>query len=195
MAGKQSAFITGANARIKAAGKTLAYCTDVSYNLTVQTIPIETMGTYEVRDNVPVAFTVDGTFSIIRYTKNAASIKTPGDASINQSAINGNHPSAIGAPDENLGKHLNPKQLLQSGTFDLEIGERLALAAGTGEGDVKGVFKVQNCRLTRRGMTLNKRGVYVDQYAYVGVLAGDTEDSGAATEDVVGPSGVGEDLS
>jgi len=179
MSGKQSAFITGANARIKIDGITLAYCTDVSYNIAVQTIPIETMGTYEVRDNTPVSYTVDGAFSIIRYTAKAANLD-PTNPAITNPATTGNAPGAINIAEGTLNSHLNPAALLASGTFDLTINEQLAGATGTGSTD-ENVFVIKDCRLTRRGMTLNKRGVYVDQYAFVGVLAGDNETGTSST--------------
>jgi hypothetical protein len=175
MAGKQSAFITGANARVKVGGKTLAYCTDVSYNIAVQTIPIETMGTYEVRDNTPVAYTVDGAFSIIRYTKEAANLDNTNPAIPNPNT-DGNRPAAVNTEEGTMNHHLNPALILSSGTFDVEIQEALPDAGGTSAASTKNVFKISDCRLTRRGMTLNKRGVYVDQYAFVGILAGDNED-------------------
>ena len=178
MAAKQSAFITGANARIKIGGKTMAYCTDVSYNIAVQTIPIEVMGTYEVKDNTPVSYTVDGAFSIIRYTAAAQALDKTNPA-IPNGAATGNSPGAINIEEGTLNSHLNPGQMLASGTFDLEINELLAPLTGVGAGTVTGVFKIANCRLTRRGMTLNKRGVYVDQYAFVGILGGDNETVGS----------------
>lgn len=167
-------FITGANAKIKAFDETMAYCSDVSYNVTVQTIPVESMGKYEVHSNEPVGYTVDGTFSVIRYTKRAKDSKI---AKVNGSA--GNAPSEIGDGSANMAEHMDPRAMLQSETFDLEIYEK-----GPGITDEQEVFRVQDCRLTRRGMTLNKRGVMVDNYAYVGIVAYDTDDSYN-----VGPSG------
>jgi hypothetical protein len=164
MAQVKSGFITGANAKIKAFNKTMAYCSDVSYNVIVQTIPVESMGKYEVHSNEPVAYSVDGTFSIIRYTKNAhtSGIKDVADTT-------GNAPQEVldtGGGD--MGQHIDPAQLLASQTFDLEIYEK----RDSGE---TAVYRVQDCRLTRRGMTLNKRGVMVDNYAFVGVLATDED--------------------
>jgi hypothetical protein len=161
-------FITGANAKIKMFGNTIAYCADVAYNITVQTIPVESMGKYEVHSNEPVGYSVDGSFSIIRYTKRASST-TEGGKIADVASGKGNSPSEIAnATGGDAMMHLNPAKLLQSQTFDLEIFEKNA----TGE---TSVFLVQDCRLTRRGMTLNKRGVMVDNYAYVGILATDTD--------------------
>jgi hypothetical protein len=175
MAEKRPGFITGANARIKAFNRTLAYCSDVSYNVTVQTIPVESMGKYEVHSNEPVAYSVDGTFSIIRYTKNAHDMGISDVADSNHNGPDNIQDSAKG----NMNQHIDPASILGSQTFDLEIHEkRQATAGGSGAaGDIgeTEVFRVVDCRLTRRGMTLNKRGVMVDNYAFVGILAQDSD--------------------
>lgn len=179
MAKMKPGFITGANAKIKMFNKTIAYCADVAYNITVQTIPIESMGKYEVHSNEPVAYSVDGSFSIIRYTKRASS-GTDGGKIKDVAAGKGNAPAEIDdGTNGDAMEHLNPAKLLASQTFDLEIYEKNA----TGEAQV---FLVQDCRLTRRGMTLNKRGVMVDNYAYVGILATDFD---IATTEQTGNSG------
>ena len=181
MAQQKPGFITGANAKIKAFNKTLAYCSDVSYNVTVQTIPIESMGKYEVHSNEPVAYSVDGSFSIIRYTKNATNSAAGGviaDAASGKS----NAPESIeDGGNGNMGQHIDPAQILASQTFDVEIYEKR-------DGNIEQrVYRVSDCRLTRRGMTLNKRGVVVDSYAFVGVLASDLDIATA-----VGNSGDGD---
>lgn len=179
MAQMKPGFLTGANAKIKMFGKTIAYCADVSYNITVQTIPIESMGKYEVHSNEPVAYSVDGGFSVIRYTKRASS-GTEGGIIADVASGTGNEPSRIdGGAGGKASEHLNPAKLLLSQTFDLEIFEKGA--AGEAQ-----VTKVIDCRLTRRGMSLNKRGVMVDNYAYVGIIHQDTD---AATADQTGYSG------
>lgn len=172
MAQQKPGFITGANAKIKAFNKTLAYCSDVSYNVAVQTIPIESMGKYEVHSNEPVGYTVDGSFSIIRYTANATNSAAGG---VIQDAASGkpNAPESIeDGGNGNMGQHIDPAQLLASQTFDLEIYEKR-------DGGETAVYKVSDCRLTRRGMSLNKRGVMVDGYTFVGVLATDSDISTA----------------
>ncbi len=189
MSGMKQAFVTGANAKIKLFGKTMAYATDVSYNVTVQTIPIESMGKYEVHANEPVAYMVDGTFSVIRYTKQAAL------SNVQDAAASGNSPVYIGTAEagSNAFDHLNPQNILVSQSFDLEIFQKIAQAAGAGgatgnnNGTDQAVSKVRDCRLTRRGMTLNKRGIMVDNYAFVGIYLDDTDVD--ANGGVVGPSG------
>ena len=165
MAGVKQGMVTGANAKIKAFDKTLAFCSDVSYNVTVQTIPVEAMGRYEVITNEPVAYMVDGSFSVIRYTNlaNEADIPT---TSTSGNAIKDmlDSGSSVGGNAEH---HMNPKEIIDSYTFDLEIFQK------QNDSNETEVFRIKDCRITRRSMSLNKRGIYVDNYAFVGVLAGD----------------------
>lgn len=166
-------FITGANAQIKIDNAIIAFATDVAYNITVQTIPVESFGKYEVHSNEPVAYTVDGSFSIIRYTKRAK------EHNITDTVTPGNHAHETGSAGQNIGKQVSPAQILSSNTFALDIFEK-----GHANG-VKQFFKIQDCRITRRGATLNKRGILVDNYSFVGILAGDIVDDKVT----YGPSG------
>lgn len=176
-------YITGASAKVKIFGKTLAYCTDVSYSVSVQTIPIESMGKFEVHSNEPVAYSVDGSFSIIRYAKQASTL-VGGDA-----AANGNAPGQVGDSSAGYAKgHLDPSAILNSSTFDLEIYQKQALDSdplATGIQEIP-VVKVADCRIVRRGGVLSKRGVLVENYAFVGVLL---HDGTGDTADLVANSG------
>ena len=178
MAGKIPSFITGANAKIKVAGITIAYAQDVSYSTTVTTIPIETMGRYEVVSNEPVAYFVDGGLSVIRYTNIADGDNGPGQAaatgnSVAQWAFSGN-------PERNAFDHFNPGKLLVSETWDLEIFQK------NGEGDPVAVVKLRDCRFTRKGGAINKRGILVEQFAFNAILA--DEEAGAG-DNQAQPSG------
>jgi hypothetical protein len=80
MAGKQTSLITGSNAKVVFDGITLAYATDVQYDVSIQTIPVEVMGKFEVLANEPVAYLVAGSFSVVRYTAAAKSGNISGAA-------------------------------------------------------------------------------------------------------------------
>ena len=51
-----------------------------------------------------------------------------------------------------------------SGTFDLEIFQKLASTA------TESVGKMRDCRFTRKGGGINKRGVLVEQFAFNAIL-------------------------
>lgn len=159
MSGKTPSFITGATAKVKLGNLTMAYCQDVSYNTTVTTIPIETMGRYEVVSNEPVAYFVDGTLSIIRYTKEAAAM--------NGAAQNGNSVEQMvntAGSGGVAGDGFDPARMIASETFDLEIFQKLASLA------TESVGKLRDCRFTRKGGGINKRGVLVEQFAFNAIL-------------------------
>jgi hypothetical protein len=165
MAGIKPSFVTGANAKIKAGDLTIAYAQDVSYNVTVTTIPIETMGRYEVVSNEPVAYFVDGTLSVIRYTDVAAGLD--GTAATGNGVGNWKFNNPQGA---DASQHFNPAEMLASQTWDLEIFQK-----SDDNGGIKTtrVIKVKDCRLTRKGGGINKRGILVEQYAFNAILADD----------------------
>lgn len=159
MAGKTPSFITGATAKIKIGNLTMAYAQDVSYSTTVTTIPIETMGRYEVVSNEPVAYFVDGTLSVIRYTKEASDYN--GAAANGNSVNQWNNATGNGG---NAGAGFDPAKMLASETFDLEVFQKL-LTGGT-----ESVGKLRDCRFTRKGGAINKRGVLVEQFAFNAIL-------------------------
>lgn len=164
MAGIKPAFITGANAKIKVANKTFAYASDVSYQIVVDTIPIETMGRYEAVTNEPVNYSVAGELSIVRYTKQTATIGIP------NTATNGNGLGAV-TNASSVGKvsdQFDPSQMLASETFDLEVFQKLAGGAIS-----DAVIKIMNCRFTRKSAGLNKRGILIDRLSFVGILGQD----------------------
>lgn len=165
MAGIKPSFVTGANAKIKAGDITIAYAQDVSYNTTVTTVPIETMGRYEVVTNEPVAYFVDGTLSVIRYTNVAAGLA--GAATTGNGIGNWQFQNPTGS---NGGQHFNPAELLASQTWDLEIFQK-----SDDNGGILStrVVKVKDCRFTRKGGAINKRGVLVEQFAFNAILADD----------------------
>lgn len=156
VAGKKTSLITGSNAKIKIDNITLAYATDVQYDVTVQTIPIETMGRYEVLANEPIATTVNGSFSVVRYTKAA---KT---GSISGAAATGNGVGNFG----NAGKHFSPGDLLTSQTVDIVLFRKETNDPSATDGAE--MFKtIKDARLIRMSGSVNKRGILMESYAFV----------------------------
>jgi hypothetical protein len=159
MAGKTPSFITGATAKIKLGSLTMAYAQDVSYNTTVTTIPIETMGRYEVVSNEPVAYFVDGSLSIIRYTKEASEMQ--GTASQGNSIEQWQNTAGSGGV---AGDGFDPSRMIASETFDIEVFQKIA------SGGTESVGKLRDCRFTRKGGSINKRGILVEQFSFNAIL-------------------------
>ena len=173
MAAKKPSFITGANAKIKVGGKTFAYCSDVSYQIAVDTIPIETMGRYEAVTNEPVNYSVAGELSVVRYTGIAKTNNMPG------TNTGGN---GLGKVDYTTGGNasheINPGNILASQTWDLAVYQKEQAAATAGGAtaavtDSVEFLTIKDCRITRKSAALNKRGILVDRIAFVGIVADD----------------------
>jgi hypothetical protein len=185
MAGQKPSFITGANAKIKIGSLTMAYAQDVSYSIEVSTIPVETIGRYEVVTNEPIAYFVSGTLSVIRYTKSAASLA--GSATISGVASTGNSVNNWNdAQAGNIGHHFDPANLISSKTFDLEIfskvpGDTVAGATPTTPGNTESIIKIRDCRMTRKQGSVTKRGLITDQFAFSAVLANNDDETAVGT--------------
>jgi hypothetical protein len=170
---KKPIFITGANAKLKVDGKTFAYAQDVSYSVAVDTIPVETMGRYEAVTNEPVNYSVAGEFAIVRYTSSAVAAS----AGIDNPATGGNGLGAVKGTNNSakaLSSHVNPGEMLNSATWDLEVYQK-----GVGAADTVPVIKVTDCRITRKSGGLNKRGILVERISFVGILHSDDSTTAA----------------
>ena len=138
MSGLKPAFITGANAKVKVGASTVAYAQDVSYRVTVSQIPIEVMGKYEVVAYEPIAYSVEGTLSIIRYTSAAANI--------HGANADGNGIGNVDVtPTQKGDAAFDPSKLMISETFDLEVFQKIN---PNGDVGANGVIKLVDCRFT-----------------------------------------------
>lgn len=174
MAGQKPGLITGSNAKIQIGGKTIAYATDVQYSVDTAVIPVEVMGRYEVVANEPIATTVAGSFTVVRYSSLA---KTAGVAN---TAEGGN---GVGKMGQGMADAFNPGKMLSTSTVDVAIFQKTDQEGGGQE-----IIKITDCRLTRMSGSVNKRGILMEAYSFVGVLFDDDSF-------IAGSSGVGADLS
>lgn len=184
MAGKKPGLITGSNAKLKVGGKTLAYATDITYSVDVAVIPVEVMGKYEVITNEPIATSVSGSFTIVRYSKagNAGLPDTTAESG-------GNGVGNFAAGSDTLGGQtdaFNPGRILATSTIDIEIFQKLPPTAATAVSELNttALVKITDCRLTRLTSGLNKRGIMTENYSFVGILYDDESfDSAPSTGD------------
>lgn len=197
MATKTPGMITGANAKItitdptSAEGKsiTLAYASDVNYDLRIDHIPVEVMNKYEVVSNEPVSMALSGSFTVVRYIEKAVLAKTSvkqGDKDIDVPALL--TPGGDASAKSNsvnlwgIGKPFSPGDLLGSSTFDISIYQRYVKADGQEDSTL--FLKFKNCRITSRSTSLNKRSVMSERFDFVG----ETMDDDAITSGSSGDS-------
>lgn len=177
MAGKKTSLVTGANAKIRINGVTMAYATDVQYDISVQTIPVETMSRYEVLSNEPIATTVAGSFSVVRYT-NAAKAGNISGAAENGNGIGywgartGGEGSLIAGKNGGMSTHVNPGDILTATTVDIEVFQKKVNDPSDPTGQI--LFKkLKDCRIVRQSASVSKRGVLMESYQFVAELAED----------------------
>lgn len=175
MASKVPSFITGATAKIKAGGLTFAYAQDVSYRVSVDTIPVETMGRYEVVSNEPVNYSVAGELAIVRYTAIAKANNMPGSNAGGNGLGKANWTTGGKGSDQ-----FDPGNLITSSTWDLAVFQKTVGGVDAPVTDsTNKVWTITDCRFNNKSAGLNKRGILVDRLTFVGILASD--DSFTAT--------------
>jgi hypothetical protein len=179
MAGVIPAFVTGATAKIKAGGLTFAYAQDVSYRVSVDTIPVETMGRYEAVTNEPVNYSVAGELSVVRYTKIASTAGLPGTNAGGNGLGLANWTTTGKGSDQ-----FDPGLLIGSKTWDLEVFQKGPRATGTNAAATQKVLKITDCRFTNKSAGLNKRGILVDRMTFVGILASDDSFTASHSGDI-----------
>jgi hypothetical protein len=180
MAGMIPSFITGANARVSAGGKTFAYASDVSYSVSIDTVPIETMGRYEAVSNEPVNYSVGGELSIVRYTKLATTNPSVTGTQVppKGTVATGNGLGQITTTNgDNMSNQINPGNILLSMTWDLNVYQKTVNT--TPDSNEVAFITITDCRFNRMSAGINKRGILVDRLSFVGILMQD--DSFAAT--------------
>lgn len=144
MANKSSFFLTGANARIIINNTTVAYATDISYNVHVEHAEPRVLGRFEVETIQPLAYNVEGQLSIIKYARGLKSYlkeRAPDNASDNGSGVGslrsgsalGAVGSALGLPttdgqfDGGADEAFVPGRFFQSKMFNIEIRQKIPI--------------------------------------------------------------------
>ena len=137
MSGIKPFFINGGNAKIKLNNKTLAFCTDITYSVQVLTQTPKILGMYEGSSVEPLGYTVSGSFTVIRYAKDAsfniAGKKPHGVAHNDAGNGAGNWGGTWGGTvgdifarngignDGRANEALDPSKFANGTTFDIEI--------------------------------------------------------------------------
>lgn len=182
MSGIRPFFVTGANAKLKLNGKTIAFCSDFACSIIISHQTPKVLGMYEGVSVEPLSYNVSGTFSIIRYVHNAKAniggTPVPGVAindagngvgnwgSVWGGGILGNLPSLLGNPfaggsDGRANEALDPSTYQQGTTFDIEIYQH------NPNGDPLGVLKVRSARISRADFNVSKKSPGMDKFEFI----------------------------
>lgn len=172
-------FITGANAKIKLNGITLAFCTNLSYSVVVNNAAPHVLGMYEASSLEPLSYNVSGSFGVVRYANNvkdqleALGYNTPSGVTSEGNGVGNwtkNRGDGVGAAILSSGTFGNDGRahdnfdpsMLQNGTFfDIEVYQKMP-----GGGETRGVCRMRNCRLVRMDGQINKKTPLLEQFQF-----------------------------
>jgi hypothetical protein len=141
MSGLKPFFIHGGNAKIKVNNRTLAFCTDLSYSIQVLHQTPKILGMYEGSSVEPLGYNVSGSFTVIRYAKDAKSNvgSAPNGVAQNDAGNGvGNWGGVWGGTagdffarngignDGRANEALDPSKFANSTTFDIEVYQKTA---------------------------------------------------------------------
>lgn len=196
MASQVPFFITGASAKLKLNGLTLAMCTDVAYSIRVKHAAPHVLGVFEAFTQEPLTYEVSGSFTVVRYTRhlkdflNSEGFKTPDGVDNRGNGVGSWGPSSgIDTIAASLGgnsfggtsradQSFDPSKLHTPLMFDIEIHQKSA------NGETGIIARLRNCRLTGSDFKMIKRGLALQTFTFQACYA--DEDSFNANASGVG---------
>ena len=182
MAGKQPFFLTGANAKIKVNGRTLAFATNVSYRVQVIHEDPRVLGMYEGHSLEPVSYKVTGSFSVIRYVADMTDkVNAPSDVN-----SKGNGPGAWGdnkfsdaiSSEPSPREFFNPRLMDRHSAMELEIFQKLPGGGNLAVAKIKGMkftlndFAIRD-KKTAATQTIQFEALYVDEDSFLTAFSGE----------------------
>jgi hypothetical protein len=139
MANKTPFFISGANCKIRVGGVTLAFATDLSYEVSIIHIPAKILGMYEASTQEPVAYNIAGSFTVIKYIEGLKErLEQRGVTAPHGVSNTGNGVGAMVPGHDTLGRlltrlheSLDPSKLEFATGFDIEIYQKVPAQTDT----------------------------------------------------------------
>lgn len=148
MAGTRPTFITGATAKIRLNGKTIAFCQDFTCSVQILTKTPKVLGKYEGDSVEPLSYMVSGGFSVIRYAKGIR--KVLGGSAIPKGLAENDAGNGVGnwgtqwggklgdllarngvGNDGRAHEALDPSKFANGTTFDIQIYQKVHKGIGT----------------------------------------------------------------
>jgi hypothetical protein len=179
MSGKKPFFLTGANAKIVVNNKTLAFATNVSYQVIVNHASPIVLGMYEATSIEPLSYNVSGQFSVIRYV---ADVKNTGINNVADSSTGngiGNWKS-FSSPSGQPGKYAadgRANESLNPGRLDQAVGFEIQIFQGS-----TSVARIRNARIVQAAFsvgvdalaqqTFSFQAIYADEDSFLADFSG-----------------------
>jgi len=172
MAGKVPFFLTGANAKIKVNGVTLAFASNLSYQVDVPHFAPKVLGVYEGDSLEALGYSIRGQFSVIRYIEG---LQRNGDTPIGaettgnglgnwtkyRGGLGGLAANTIGLPgDSKAHQNLDPSRFSDGMAFDIEVYQKMP------NGETSGAFRLRGVRITGVSGSLSKKEAYGQVFSF-----------------------------
>jgi hypothetical protein len=201
MSGKIATFASAPRIRIKIDNVDIAYAVGLSLNVGINLQEVRVLGSFEVQSVEPLTMMpVTGSFQIIRLFDSETIKRNVNKAKARDSAFISNKDVITGKDDKGepiltngevvatraatggaflnnteLAKHLDPRFILSSKSFDIEIlidtpiikNNKDAWAGATGIT----MLKVKNCRLTGASANITPNALLTESAEFQGLLA------------------------
>jgi hypothetical protein len=192
MSGIKPFFVVGSKIKIVLNGKTMAFATDFNASVQILTQTPHVLGMYEGTSVEALGYNVGGSFSIIRYVKNAQAniggtppqgvdprdqgngVGSWGDTAAGVlggiAGVGGGIPGIgrASGQDGRADESLNPATYNQGTTFDIEVYQDQP------NGGPLGVVRIRKARITKADFSVNKKNPGMDRFEFVGLyLDGD----------------------
>ena len=181
MSGQMPFFLTGANAKIKLDGRTIAFATDFSYTVEVVHAAPQLLVMYEVANVEPLAYKVTGSMTIIRYAANMKDFvdkqggKAPNGVSNKGNGIGATEPgnglrdiaktTLGGGMHHGMAYHsLDPSKLKNAMKFDVELYQKGQQLGGTQENQA--FARLRECRISKISGSVNRNGMAQEQLSF-----------------------------
>lgn len=171
-------FLTGANAKIKVNGQTLAYCTNVSYSVQVNHATPRVLGMYEPTSVEPLSYIVTGTFSVVRYVADVKGKTGTSPVGVNNggNGIGNMGPDGLGNrlaegldlngnADGRTYDNLNPAKLDKATGFNIELYQKLQ------GGELQSVARIRDARITQADFSLAKNAPAMQTFQFTALYA------------------------
>jgi len=191
MSGLLPSFVNGSNILLKMGDVTVAYCQDLRFNRNMANVPVRGIGSYSTHATEPVDFSASGQMSIIRYNKDIVYGNTdtgvPNRQDDAKKALLPENLQGATASKTRDGNSLlmpyafDPRRLLLSATFDIEVYERTANKAaidGTEGVNTGGLlYHFYDCRLTSYSHSFSPGQLIMENVAFLASYIEDSQTS------------------
>lgn len=173
MAGVKPFFLTGANAKVRVNNRTLAFCTNLQYSVTVNHATPRVLGMYEPTSVEPISYLVTGTFSIVKYVadaKNNITGKSPNDTSETGNGVGSwgegglNNIVDLQGDDGRTHESMDPSKLHTATGFEIYVYQKI-------DGGQQSVARIRDARITKADFSMSKKNAATQTFQFTALYA------------------------